>query len=137
MKQKNLIIPGVVVVIFFTYNNSIIPTKVVISCFRLLVGLWQLLGSPLSCPTVISFIGFFNSRRLSSHCRFIDLAMEFDMRPQVCLEFLIKCSLMYHFTVPVTDIQWPNCPTLQEFWRSCTVRNDFLMYFLNMERAPA
>jgi hypothetical protein len=31
---------GVVVVVFLTDNNTT-PTKVVLSCFRLLVGLWQ------------------------------------------------------------------------------------------------
>jgi hypothetical protein len=41
--------PGVVVVVvwwcggFFTDNNTT-PTKVVLSCFGLLVGLWQLLS---------------------------------------------------------------------------------------------
>ena len=36
----------VVVVVFLTDNNTT-PTKVVLSCFGLLVGLWQLLADYL------------------------------------------------------------------------------------------
>jgi hypothetical protein len=36
---------GGVVVVFLTDNNTT-PTKVVLSCFGLLVGLWQLLSTP-------------------------------------------------------------------------------------------
>jgi hypothetical protein len=38
---------GVVVVIFLTDNNTT-PTKVVLSCFGLLVGLWQYLVTRLA-----------------------------------------------------------------------------------------
>jgi hypothetical protein len=42
-----VISPGVVVVWFFLTDNNTTTTKVVLSCFVLLVGLWQQAGAEL------------------------------------------------------------------------------------------